>query len=99
MIRYVATGQVGYVEKVVENGAETASALRDMAEMYSLFIVGKDGRGHSILKAGMSDWEECPELGKVGDFLASPEFDISGSVLVVQQYRPSKNDDDDDDDK
>ncbi|KAK4361458.1 hypothetical protein RND71_020410 [Anisodus tanguticus] len=95
--RYVVTGQIGYVEKVVENGAETASALRDMAEMYSLFIVGKDGRGHSILTTGMSDWEECPELGKVGDFLASPEFDISGSVLVVQQYRPSKNDDDDDD--
>uniref|UniRef100_A0A3Q7FFK2 Uncharacterized protein n=1 Tax=Solanum lycopersicum TaxID=4081 RepID=A0A3Q7FFK2_SOLLC len=97
--RYVATGQVGYVEKVVENGADTASALRDMAEMYSLFIVGKDGRGHSILTTGMSDWEECPELGKVGDFLASAEFDISGSVLVVQQYRPSKNDDSDDDDK
>lgn len=95
----MVTGQVGYVEKVVESGAETASALRDMAEMYSLFIVGKDGRGHSVLTTGMSDWEEFPELGKVGDFLASPEFDISGSVLVVQQYRPSKFDDDDDDDK
>ncbi|CAN4116748.1 unnamed protein product [Withania somnifera] len=82
---YVATGQVGNVEKVVENGAETASSLRDMAEMYSLFIVGKDGRGCSILTTGMSDWEECPEL----------EFDISGSVLVVQPYRPSKNDDED----
>ncbi|RAL46729.1 hypothetical protein DM860_005008 [Cuscuta australis] len=95
--RYVTSGQVGYVEKVVENGSETAGALRDMADMYSLFIVGKEGRGHSSpLTTGISDWEECPELGKVGDFLASAEFDFCGSVLVMQQHRPSKHDDDDD---
>ncbi|KAL3525212.1 hypothetical protein ACH5RR_013584 [Cinchona calisaya] len=88
--RYVTSGQIGFVEKYVENGAETASALRDMADMYSMFIVGMGGRRHSPLTTGMSDWEECPELGTVGDFLASPEFDLSGSVLVVQQYRPSK---------
>ncbi|CAH9069400.1 unnamed protein product [Cuscuta europaea] len=94
--RYVTSGQVGYVEKVVENGSETACALRDMADMYSLFIVGREGRGHSPLTTGISDWEECPELGKVGDFLASAEFDFCGSVLVMQQHRPSKHEDDDD---
>lgn len=88
---YVTTGQVGYVEKHVENGAETASALKDMADMYSMFIVGKGARGHSGLTTGMSDWEECPELGKVGDLLASSDFDLSGSVLVIQQHRPSNN--------
>ncbi|XP_057469594.1 cation/H(+) antiporter 2-like [Actinidia eriantha] len=91
--RYVTSGQVGYVEKYVENGAETATALRDMADMYSLFIVGKGGRGLSPLTTGMSDWEECPELGTVGDLLASTDFDIRGSVLVIQQHRPSSNDD------
>ncbi|CAA2971911.1 cation H(+) antiporter 2-like isoform X2 [Olea europaea subsp. europaea] len=89
--RYVTTGQVGYVEKQVENGADTLCALRDMADMYSLFIVGKGGRDHSILTTGMNDWEECPELGKVGDLLASSDYDDSGSVLVIQQHRPSKN--------
>ncbi|KAK4479969.1 hypothetical protein RD792_013023 [Penstemon davidsonii] len=89
--RYVTSGQMGYVEKHVENGSETASALRDMADMYSMFIVGKGGRGNSALTTGMSDWEECPELGKVGDLLASSDFDLSGSVLVIQQHRPSKN--------
>lgn len=89
--RYVTTGQVGYVEKHVDNGADTASALRDMADMYSMFIVGKGGRDHSILTTGMSDWEECPELGKVGDLLASSDYDVSGSVLVIQQHRSSKN--------
>ncbi|KAL3653794.1 hypothetical protein CASFOL_003475 [Castilleja foliolosa] len=93
--RYVTSGQVGYVEKQVTNGEETASALRDMADMYSMFIVGKGGRGHSALTTGLSDWEECPELGKVGDFLASSDFELSGSVLVVQQYRSSKTGDED----
>ena len=93
IVRYVTSGQVGYVEKYVENGAETATALRDMADMYSLFIVGKGGRGLSPLTTGMSDWEECPELGTVGDLLASTDFNISGSVLVIQQHRHSSNDD------
>lgn len=66
-----------------------------MANLYSLFIVGKGGRGHSPLTTGMSDQEECPELGTVGDLLASSDFDVSGSVLVVQQHRPSNHDDDD----
>ncbi|XP_059624642.1 cation/H(+) antiporter 1-like [Cornus florida] len=92
--RYVQSGQVGFVEKYVENGAEIASSLKDMADMYSLFIVGKGRRGNSPLTTGISDWEECAELGTVGDLLASSDFDSSGSVLVIQQHRPSINDDD-----
>lgn len=97
IIRYVTSGQVGYIEKRVENGIETASALRDIADMYSIFIVGKGGRGQSVITTGMSDWEECPELGTVGDLLASSDFDISGSVLVIQQHNPQNDEDDDDD--
>ncbi|KAL7613968.1 hypothetical protein Lser_V15G07141 [Lactuca serriola] len=85
--RYVTSGKVRFVEKYVENGVQTGMILRDMAETYSMFVVGKGGRGDSLLTTGISDWEECPELGVVGDFLASSEFDISGSVLVVQQHR------------
>lgn len=92
MCRYVTSGQVGYVEKYVNNGSETVAALMDIGDMYSLFIVGKGGRGHSPLTTGMSDWEECPELGTVGDLLASSEFNVNGSVLVVQQYRNSNKD-------
>lgn len=85
--RYVTSGKVRFIEKYVDNGAETGMVLREMAETYSLFIVGKGGRGDCLLTTGISDWEECPELGVVGDFLASREFDVSGSVLVVQQRR------------
>lgn len=79
--------------KHVENGEETASALRDIADMYTMFIVGKGSRCNSSLTTGISDWEECPELGRVGDFLASPDFELCGSVLVVQQYRPASDED------
>ncbi|KAI3808369.1 hypothetical protein L1987_24318 [Smallanthus sonchifolius] len=85
--RYVTSGKVRFVEKYVDNGVQTGMILRDMAETYSMFVVGKGGRGDSRLTTGISDWEECPELGVVGDFLASSEFDVSGSVLVVQQNR------------
>ncbi|XP_061981389.1 cation/H(+) antiporter 2-like [Populus nigra] len=90
--RYVTPGQVGYVEKYVENGTQTAEALRDIHDTYSLLIVGKGGRGHSPMTTGMSDWEECPELGTVGDLLASSELNTTSSVLVIQQYRHSRND-------
>ena len=41
------------------------------------------------MTSGMNDWEECPELGTVGDFLASSNMDVNASVLVVQRYRHS----------
>ncbi|KAI3972528.1 hypothetical protein MKW92_013170 [Papaver armeniacum] len=76
--RYVTSKDVSYVEKYVEN------------DNYSLFIVGKGGRGLSPLTTGMSDWEECPELGVVGDVLASSDMVMSASVLVIQQHKPPK---------
>lgn len=79
---------MGYIEKHVKNGAQTATALRDIIDMYQLFIVGKGGRRNSTITTGMSDWEECPELGRVGDLLASSEFDPNCSVLIIQQYKP-----------
>ncbi|KAA3461959.1 cation/H(+) antiporter 2-like [Gossypium australe] len=88
--RYVAQGRAGFVEKYVSSGQETVAVLREIADSYSLFIVGKGGRGTCPLTSGMSDWEECPELGLVGDLLASSELDISGSILVIQRHRHSE---------
>nr|GEU48615.1 cation/H(+) antiporter 2-like [Tanacetum cinerariifolium] len=73
--RYVTSGKVRFLEKYVENGAQTGMILRDMAKTYALFIVGKGGRGDSLLTTGISDWEECPELGVVVKLLAG--YDIS----------------------
>ncbi|KAJ0257152.1 Cation/H(+) antiporter 1 [Hirschfeldia incana] len=72
--RYVTTGQVGFIEKRVSNGEQTLTILREIGEMYSLFVVGKN-RGDCLMTSGMNDWDECPELGTVGDFLASSNMD------------------------
>ncbi|CAA7062088.1 unnamed protein product [Microthlaspi erraticum] len=85
--RFVTTGQVGYIEKVVSNGPHTLTILREIGEMYSLFVVGKSS-GDCPMTVRMKDWEECPELGTVGDFLAS-SLDVNASVLVVQRQRHS----------
>ncbi|XP_031250602.1 cation/H(+) antiporter 2-like [Pistacia vera] len=95
-LRYVTTGEVGYIEKYVSNGAETVQTLRDIGETmeYSLYIVGKGGgRGRSPMTTGMSDWEECPELGTLGDLLASSDFDLKSSILIIQRHRQYSNKD------
>lgn len=92
----MTTGEAGYTEKYVSNGAETVQTLRDIGETmdYSLYIVGKgSGRGRSVMTTGMSDWEECPELGKLGDLLASSDFDLKSSVLIIQQHKQYPNED------
>ncbi|XP_021645447.1 cation/H(+) antiporter 2 isoform X2 [Hevea brasiliensis] len=89
--RYVKSGRATFAEKYVNNGEQTATILRELGEMYSLIIVGKGRRGHTPMLIGLTDWEECPELGIVGDLLASSELSISGSVLVIQQHRNHLN--------
>ncbi|OMO91153.1 Cation/H+ exchanger [Corchorus olitorius] len=84
--RYIASGKANYTEKHVSNGAETVTVLREIRDMYSLFIVGKGGRRHSSITT-LSDWEESPELGPVGDFLASTDFNTNASVLIIQKFQ------------
>lgn len=75
-----------YNEKVVHNGEETVAAIRSMDNVHDLFIVGRGQGIISPLTAGLTDWSECPELGAIGDLLASSDFAATVSVLVVQQY-------------
>ncbi|KAK3211716.1 hypothetical protein Dsin_016422 [Dipteronia sinensis] len=75
-----------YNEKVVSNGEETVAAIRTMDNLHDLFIVGRGQGMISPLTAGLTDWSECPELGAIGDLLASSDFAATVSVLVVQQY-------------
>ncbi|XP_065866587.1 cation/H(+) antiporter 2-like [Euphorbia lathyris] len=84
--RHIASGKVTYEETYVADGKETTEALKGLGKKFSLLIVGKGGRGHLTVTTGLSDWEECPELGVVGDLLASSECDIDASVLVIQQH-------------
>ncbi|KAL1559743.1 Cation/H(+) antiporter 15 [Salvia divinorum] len=75
-----------YKEKFVNNGEETVAAVRSIDAIHDLFIVGRGEGQTSPLIAGLTDWSECPELGAIGDLLASTDFAATCSVLVVQQY-------------
>ncbi|XP_010277628.1 PREDICTED: cation/H(+) antiporter 15-like [Nelumbo nucifera] len=77
---------ITYIEKIVNNGEETVALIRSMGNAYDLYIVGRGQGIVSPLTAGLTDWSECPELGAIGDLLASSDFGVTVSVLVVQQY-------------
>ncbi|KAL5698422.1 Cation/H(+) antiporter 15 [Ranunculus cassubicifolius] len=74
-----------YTEKIVNNAEETVAAIRGIDSVHDLYVVGR-GQGISPLTAGLTEWSECPELGAIGDLLASSDFAATVSVLVVQQY-------------
>ncbi|XP_060210250.1 cation/H(+) antiporter 15-like [Lycium barbarum] len=75
-----------YTERVVNHGEETVAAIRSIDNSHDLFIVGRGQGTVSPLTAGLTDWSECPELGAIGDLLASSDFEMTASVLIVQQY-------------
>ncbi|XP_052156093.1 cation/H(+) antiporter 15-like [Oryza glaberrima] len=71
---------VGDMERIVQ-------VLRGLDEAgYDLVLVGMRHRWYPVMPAnGMSDWSECPELGVIGDLLASSDFDTPYSVLIMKQ--------------
>ncbi|KZV45323.1 Cation/hydrogen exchanger 15 [Dorcoceras hygrometricum] len=84
--RTMNDSSVVYTEKVVNHGEETVSAIRSIDTVHDLFIVGRGQGMATSVTAGLTDWSECPELGAIGDLLASSDFAATYSVLVVQQY-------------
>ncbi|KAK7323225.1 hypothetical protein VNO77_26690 [Canavalia gladiata] len=85
--KHVIGGRISYVEKHLANAAETFSTLRSFEGQYSLVIVGREGGVNSILTKGMNDWQQCPELGPIGDVLSGPDFSTTVSVLIIQQHK------------
>ncbi|KAL5143445.1 Cation/H(+) antiporter 28 [Glycine soja] len=85
--RYIVGGRISYMEKHLANASETFSTLRSFDGQYSLVIVGREGGANSILTKGMNDWQQCPELGPIGDVLSGPDFSTSLSVLIIQQHK------------
>ncbi|KAF8719494.1 hypothetical protein HU200_024218 [Digitaria exilis] len=71
---------VGDMERIVE-------VLRGLDKAgYDLVVVGMRHRWYPVMPAnGLADWSECPELGVIGDLLASSDFDTPYSVLIMKQ--------------
>jgi len=86
--RYYNAGNARFeiTEEVVKDGIEFSSSLRKMIDYFDLVMVGR-GHPQSVLLHGHDQWSECPELGVIGDMLASADFETKASVLVVQQQR------------
>ncbi|WOK93759.1 cation/H(+) antiporter 20-like [Canna indica] len=74
-----------YEEKEVGNVIEAVLTFGRSGE-YDLVMVGK-GRFPTSMVAGLADRQaEHPELGPIGDVLASSNHGVVSSVLVVQQH-------------
>lgn len=76
---------VKFVEKRVKDGPESAMLLRCMAAEYDMIVVGREHDAELPQTSGLEQWTEFPELGTVGDLLASLDLYCRASVLVVQQ--------------
>lgn len=81
-----ARHRLNYLEEVVNDGSELSTAVRSMVDEYDLIIVGRshDAGCHQITGLDLA-WTEFPELGVVGDLLASKDIFGKASVFVVQQ--------------
>ncbi|GMI74339.1 cation/H+ exchanger 4 [Hibiscus trionum] len=75
-----------YVEEVSNSGPQATRFIRSIANEYNLIIVGRRDGVDSAQTRGLSEWSEFPELGVIGDLLASTDLDSSASILVVQQH-------------
>ncbi|KAG6480281.1 cation/H(+) antiporter 15-like [Zingiber officinale] len=86
-VRNASNDSVVYVDQVTSSTEETVAAIRAMGDTHDLYVVGRSqSEAATSLTAGLTEWAECPELGPIGDLLASSDFAMSVSVLVVHQY-------------
>lgn len=84
---YASAENFSYTEKIIKGGPAVTTAVRMAAEENDLMIVGRDHDEDSLDYSGLVDWMELPELGVIGDLLASKELETRVSVLVVKQQQ------------
>ncbi|XP_070037786.1 cation/H(+) antiporter 15-like isoform X3 [Nicotiana tomentosiformis] len=74
-----------YEEEEVKDSVGVVSVIRKMENCFDLIIVGRHHDCNSALLGGLREWSEFPELGFIGDMLASSDTNYEVSVLIVQQ--------------
>ncbi|KAA8543695.1 hypothetical protein F0562_021559 [Nyssa sinensis] len=74
-----------YKEEVVMDSVGVVNMIRNVENTFDLILVGRRHASDSPLCFGLTEWNEFPELGFVGDMLASSDSNCKVSVLVVQQ--------------
>ncbi|CAL1374810.1 unnamed protein product [Linum trigynum] len=76
---------VKLVEERVRDGSDTSGIVREMGDNVDLVVVGRRHDTGCQALSGLAQWMEVPELGPLGDVLASQDFTAATSVLVIQQ--------------
>lgn len=86
-IRHLAATneRLNYRAYPVEDGPDTAKIVHSIANQFDLFLVGRRFGVPTPQTLGLSEWNELPELGTIGDLFASKDVNTRASVLVVQQ--------------
>ncbi|XP_061944947.1 cation/H(+) antiporter 15-like [Populus nigra] len=74
-----------YITEFVKDSVELITVIRSVQNSYDLILVGRHHRSFSPIFMGLTEWNEFPELGFLGDVLASSDSQCQVSVLVVQQ--------------
>ncbi|XP_073012242.1 cation/H(+) antiporter 15-like [Typha latifolia] len=86
LVRTMADGtRVVYREEVARDGEGMVGIIRETSLRFSLLMVGRRQGKESPLTEALSMWSEHPELGIIGDLLASTDFGCMVPTLVVQQ--------------
>ncbi|KAI9075812.1 hypothetical protein K1719_014166 [Acacia pycnantha] len=86
---YSGLSNITYREVSSNDGTQTSDFLRKMVNGHDFFMVGTRHENNKPQTSGLAQWSEFPELGSIGDLLASPDFGGKASVLVVQQQASS----------
>ncbi|TKY73542.1 Cation/H(+) antiporter 15 [Spatholobus suberectus] len=78
---------ITYAAKEVHTGDDVPLVLNELDRGgYDLYVLGHGKGRNSMVLSNLLEWTDCPELGVIGDMLASNSFGSRSSVLVVQQY-------------
>ncbi|KAJ4830882.1 hypothetical protein Tsubulata_035790 [Turnera subulata] len=85
-VHYSGTKTHHYRNEVVKDTVDMVRVIKCLENTFELLIVGKD-HDHVSPALEIRDWSEFPELGFIGDMLASTDACCEVSVLVVQQHR------------
>ncbi|KAL2333361.1 hypothetical protein Fmac_014574 [Flemingia macrophylla] len=78
---------IKYSEKEVHSRDDIPRVLNEFDQVgYDLYILGQGAGRNSLIMTDLMQWTDCPELGVIGDMVASNNFGSCSSLLVVQQY-------------
>ncbi|KAF9599267.1 hypothetical protein IFM89_036565 [Coptis chinensis] len=92
-LKFMGNERVTYREEVVRDGLAIINVIMSLKEKYDLIMVGRQHGVDSPFVKGLTEWNDFPELGFLGDMLATSNSHTGVSILVLhQQFSNSESD-------